>query len=99
MRRQWDGQKERWWNALVREQVRSGQTVREFCQQRQIAENSFYYWRKELRRRAAQAPASVSIQRPAAPSVFAAVSVAVGVVGGFHRYVLGRLPFRGPLST
>lgn len=77
MRRQRDGQKERWWKALVREQARSGQTVRAFCQQRQVSENSFYFWRKELRRRADDAAASASSKTPAAaPPVFAAVSVA-----------------------
>ena len=77
MHRQRDGQNERWWRALVREQARSGQTVRAFCQQRQVSENSFYFWRKELKRRAAQAAASSpGLPEAAARPVFAAVSVA-----------------------
>jgi hypothetical protein len=36
------------WKAIIAEQKHSGQSVRSFCQGREVAEQSFYYWRKQL---------------------------------------------------
>jgi transposase-like protein len=36
------------WEAVIAEQKRSGQTVRGFCQQRGVAQHSFYQWRKRI---------------------------------------------------
>jgi len=45
------GEKERQWRKIVAEQQRDGGTVRGFCREREINENSFYHWRRELRLR------------------------------------------------
>jgi transposase-like protein len=37
------------WRARIAEQQRSGLSVRRFCKERQIAEHSFYAWRRRLR--------------------------------------------------
>ena len=39
----------RWWG-IIREQQRSGRSVGEFCRQRQLAESTFYRWRRTLAR-------------------------------------------------
>ncbi len=46
--------KERLWRETVGAQTRSGQSVREFCRERQLAESAFYFWRRELRQRDAK---------------------------------------------
>lgn len=53
-RKRRDAGKERYWRRLVREQTRSKQPVRAFCEARGLAENSFYFWRRELQRRDAE---------------------------------------------
>jgi transposase-like protein len=59
-----DPSKERLWRETVRAQARSGQTVREFCHERGLAESAFYFWRRELRQRDATTAASRSGGRP-----------------------------------
>ena len=44
-------EKEAFWHRHVQEQAKSGLGVRAYCQQEQLAENSFYAWRRELERR------------------------------------------------
>lgn len=44
-------EKERFWREVVAEQGESGLSVRAFCQRKGISENSFYAWRRELKRR------------------------------------------------
>ena len=43
------------WSALIQECNASGLRNREFCQQRGISENSYYYWLRKLRNQAADA--------------------------------------------
>jgi hypothetical protein len=38
------------WSRTVALQEKSGQSVREFCQERRLTEASFYAWRQRLRR-------------------------------------------------
>ena len=53
-----DEGKEQFWRAAVAEHWQSGLSVREFCKGRQLVENSFYAWRREiLKRDAAAIPA------------------------------------------
>lgn len=53
-----DEGKEQFWRAAVAEHRQSGLSVREFCKGRQLVENSFYAWRREiLKRDAAAIPA------------------------------------------
>lgn len=39
------------WRGLLREQSRSGWSVRQFCAVHGLRESSFYFWRRELQRR------------------------------------------------
>jgi hypothetical protein len=39
-----------YWSKLIAEQEASGLGVRPFCRERGMAEPSFYYWRKRLRK-------------------------------------------------
>ena len=41
-------QKRKYWSNLIAEQETSGQTIRAFCQEQGVGDNSFYYWRKRL---------------------------------------------------
>ena len=60
-RGQRDRAKERDWRRIVREWRRSGLSVREFCDWQEVAEPSFYAWRRELARRDEEAaPAACS---------------------------------------
>jgi transposase-like protein len=43
--------KPEYWRKLIAEQEGGGRKVRPFCRERGIAEPSFYYWRKRLRKR------------------------------------------------
>ena len=46
-----DASKETFWRQALGECQSSGQSVREFCRQRQLKESLFYAWRRELGRR------------------------------------------------
>jgi len=50
-----DAGKEKQWRKTLAEAQGSGQSVREFCQQRGIKQNQFYVWRRELKTRDAEA--------------------------------------------
>jgi hypothetical protein len=76
-----DRQKERLWRKLTREQVRSGLSVREFCESRGLVEGSFYFWRRELRARDAEdqrvkrTASSAGIGATSSAPSFAAITV------------------------
>jgi transposase-like protein len=57
-KQQRDPAKEQYWRELVAQWRASGLSVREFCSQRQVTEASFYFWRRELQRRAGQRDAT-----------------------------------------
>ena len=44
--------KSKYWSRLIAEQEAGGQKIGQFCREHGIAEASFYYWRKRLRRSA-----------------------------------------------
>ena len=46
------------WRDIVSGHPCSGQTVRAYCKARQVAEASFFFWRRELERRAQPLAAS-----------------------------------------
>ena len=46
--------KEAWWRGHVAAQGVSSLSVRQYCEQHHLAENSFYGWRRELALRAAE---------------------------------------------
>jgi hypothetical protein len=61
------------WRAALELQRESGLTIRAFCQQEQLAESAFHFWKRELRRE--QVPAIVkepkARAKPAVPPVTA----------------------------
>lgn len=54
--------KERFWRTMVRRWRRSGLSIREFCAEQQIAEPSFYAWRRTIARRDAEATSFVPVR-------------------------------------
>ena len=45
------GPKERFWREVIADRQHSGESIRAFCQNRQLNESSFYRWQKEVRLR------------------------------------------------
>jgi hypothetical protein len=45
--------KEAYWRKILDQQQECGQSIHEFCRQRDLSEASFYFWRKEIRKRPA----------------------------------------------
>jgi transposase len=58
-----DPVRERFWRRTLSAWRASGQSIREFCDRRNLTEAAFYFWRKELRRRDGERPC-----RPASPA-------------------------------
>lgn len=77
-----DAEKEKFWRAAMLEARGSGQSVREFCRERGLDENRFYFWRRELRTRGVESgdrPGFVELVRAAEPAVGGAgVSIRLG---------------------
>jgi hypothetical protein len=46
-----DVEKERYWAKVIQEAARCGDSIREFCAQRDIKESQFYWWQRKLRER------------------------------------------------
>ncbi len=44
-----DVEKARYWQKIIREAVRSGMSIREFCRQRRLKESQFYWWQRRLK--------------------------------------------------
>jgi hypothetical protein len=40
--------KESFWRDVLRRHAKSGLSVRTFCRQQKLAENSFYWWRRQI---------------------------------------------------
>ena len=57
-KQQRDPAREQHWRGLVAQWQASGQSVREFCLQRQLTEANFYAWRRELQKRDRPTPSS-----------------------------------------
>jgi hypothetical protein len=49
-----DVQKESAWRRRLGQQARSGQSIRAWCRAQGVTETAFYWWRKELARRAGE---------------------------------------------
>jgi transposase-like protein len=93
-----DKSKERLWRQRVVEQATSGLSIRAFCQRYGLVEGSFYFWRRELERRKATAPAFAAVtitdqqafsQEPL--EVVLASGVRVRVPSGFDPQTLRQL--------
>jgi transposase-like protein len=44
-----DVEKERYWQKIIREAVRSGMSIREFCRRGRLRESQFYWWQRKLK--------------------------------------------------
>ena len=55
------GEKEAKWEGLIREHRGSGETVRGFCRRKKETEASFHRWRRELKKRGAEAFVPVTV--------------------------------------
>ena len=85
------------WRRVVREQKRSGLSVRAFCREHGVAESAFYCWRRELRRRRAeqeQRRENAGDSRPAFVPVHVAEGSSAGHIeielsGGHRVHVTG----------
>jgi ferric-dicitrate binding protein FerR (iron transport regulator) len=53
-KRQRDPERERFWRRTFSAWQASGQSIREYCEQHDVTETSFHYWRRELRQRDAR---------------------------------------------
>jgi transposase-like protein len=42
------GERERFWQRLIREQRESGASIKAFCRSQEVSEPSFFAWRKKL---------------------------------------------------
>ncbi len=76
------GERATYWTQVLQEHTGSGLSVRAFCQERHLAEHSFYWWRRQLRGTTPRARRSrcgerraragfvevVATDRPAAPA-------------------------------
>lgn len=49
-----DLRKETAWRRRLRQQAKSGQSVRAWCRRQRVTETAFYWWRRELARRDAE---------------------------------------------
>jgi hypothetical protein len=49
-----DLKKEARWRKIVTGQRRSGQTVRQYCRDKDLTESAFWFWKRELARRDAE---------------------------------------------
>jgi hypothetical protein len=61
-RRRRDLSKEKFWRQRIRGQTGSGLSVRAWCRQRGVHEAAFYWWRRALARREAEASQLVPVQ-------------------------------------
>ena len=57
------------WAMVIQECRNSGLSNREYCRQRGIAEKSFYYWQRKLRKQIVESasPQLVQLEPPAVP--------------------------------
>jgi hypothetical protein len=69
-RQQRDLKRERMWRRHIAEQRTSDQTIRAYCDARQIRETSFYFWRQEIAKRDRESAAE-----PKAAPAFVPVAV------------------------
>lgn len=78
-----DKGKELMWRRHLTAQTAEGVSIRAFCKARGISEQSFHWWRRELRRREGQkaVPAFVPVAVTALPPEGAAAGVGVGGSG------------------
>ena len=74
-----DRKKEVFWRRTIRRQPRSGMSVRAWCRKHAVRESSFYWWRAQLARRDAKAPALVPVRITADRSASDAFDLPAGI--------------------
>jgi hypothetical protein len=86
-----------YWRERIGEQERSGVSVQQFCKEKSITEQSFYIWRKRLRK---QEPTRFALVEtgPAqhAPKTELELVLVTGErthLGGFHRVISSLTPY------
>ena len=70
-------EKERFWRDAIRQQRRSGRSIRDYCRDQGLSEPSFYGWRRELVRRGVRR-AKRAPRRAAKRPAFVSVTLAPG---------------------
>jgi hypothetical protein len=48
MARRRDAERDGYWQGVIRQQQKSGLSISAFCREREVAEGSFFYWRRKL---------------------------------------------------
>jgi len=82
-----DRRREDRWRGILRRQVDSGVSIRQFCRDHQLKESAFYFWRRELDRRAReQAPAAafVPVEVGSEAAARAAGKIEIALPGGWR---------------
>ena len=72
--------KERYWREVMEGWRRSGGSVRQWCSQRQLAEPSFYSWRRVLAERDAAAASQEPVRQRSRPKAYRAAMIPVEIV-------------------
>src|SRR4051794_15514827 len=75
-----DPAREKFWRRTIREQQRSGLTVRDFCGREGLKDWTFRWWRQELARRDRQPSAAFRGEQKGGPTEAAPVFLPVRVV-------------------
>ena len=83
-----DVEKERYWQKIIPEAVRSGMSIREFCRQRRLKESQFYWWQRRLKAGQGQRTQRRAAMQGGAAS-FALVSDEAGATDAGIELVLG----------
>lgn len=95
-----DLKKESFWRRMVQAQAGSGMSVRSWCRRRRVQEVTFYWWRRELARREAEACVDRDAGRPvsfvpvhisADPPVEQGGRIEVVLAGGRRIRISGRV--------
>jgi len=82
-----DAEKARYWQRTIREAVRSGMSIREFCRQRRLKESRFYWWQRKLKVSRGDRIRKAGVQADRAS--FALVSDEPGMIDAGIELVLG----------
>lgn len=69
------GPRDEAWRSRISAQERSGVTVKQFCAQQGLTEQSFYYWRKRLQTPASMRFALVEAEPGRGPAQYAALEL------------------------
>jgi transposase len=97
-----DNSKERFWRRMLRQWRSSGLSVRAFCQQHELAEPTFYAWRRTIAQRDAVSdapvflPVQVASEAKTTPTTLADTTATLEVVLHSGRRLHVGVGFDGP---